>query len=65
MTWLVLDDDSRFDYLTRLFMCVVRHIDSFEWLDPSRPKLPLLAIADDLLADIFIHMDDVCRLDSA
>jgi len=42
-----------------------------DWLDPSRPKLPpgsLLAIADDLLADIYtiwLHLDDVCRLDSA
>ena len=41
------------------------------WLDPSRPKLPpgsLLAIADDLLADIYtiwLHLEDVCRLDSA
>ena len=42
-----------------------------KWLDPSRPKLPpgaLLAIADDLLADIYtiwLLLEDVCRLDSA
>ena len=41
------------------------------WLDPSRPKLPpgaLMAIADDLLADIYtiwLPLKDLCRLDSA
>ena len=41
------------------------------WLDPSRPKLPpgaLVAIPDDLLADIYtiwLLLKDVCRLDSA
>lgn len=41
------------------------------WLDPTRPKLPpgaLLAIADDLLADLYtiwLRLRDMCRLDSA
>ena len=43
----------------------------YNWLDPSRPKLPpgaLFAIPDDLLADIYtiwLRLKDVCRLDTA